>query len=108
MELLGQGGMVIDIHASTDAMNLLTSTQAERSRTPTERLMLCQLLWIRELIENKVLTALHWLDTRDMTADGHTKGNISRGAIITVMQGYLEQNHPGQCHRAKGSVITHE
>lgn len=60
-----------------------------------ERLMLCQLLWIRELVDKQILTALTWLDTRDMTADGQTKGSISRGARISAMQGSLEQEHPG-------------
>ena len=106
MELLEQGGMQIEIHAATDAMNLLTSIQAERARTPTERLMLCQLLWIREICDKQILTALTWLDTRDMTADGHTKGSISRGALISVMQGSLEQEHPGQSRRAKGAAAT--
>ena len=98
--------MQIEIHAATDAMNLLTSIQAERARTPTEKLMLCQLLWIREICDKQILTALTWLDTRDMTADGHTKGSISRGALISVMQGSLEQEHPGQSRRAKGATTT--
>ena len=106
MELLEQGGMCIDIHAATDAMNLLTSIQAERARTPTERLMLCQLLWIRELVDKQILTTLTWLDTRDMTADGHTKGSISRGALISIMQGYLEQTYEGKYHRARSAVAT--
>ena len=67
--------------------------------------MLCQLLWIRELCDKQILTALTWLDTRDMTADGHTKGSISRGAQISVMQGSLEQSHPSQSRRAKGATI---
>ena len=68
--------------------------------------MLCQLLWIRELIDKQILTSLVWLDTRDMTADGHTKGSISRGALISIMQGALEQSFQAQSHRAKGAVAT--
>ena len=43
MSLLEDGGMKVQLHAATDAMNLLSSIQADRSRTPTEKLMLCQL-----------------------------------------------------------------
>ena len=35
---------------------------------------------MRELLDTKVLEALVWLDTRDMVADGLTKGSVDRDA----------------------------
>ena len=41
---------------------------------------------MRELIDNKRLRRLWWVDTRDMISDGLNKGSIDRKAIINVLQ----------------------
>ncbi len=45
------------------------------------------------MLDNGVLSAIVWLDTRDMTSDGLTKGAVPRDAIMKLMDGYLKQNH---------------
>ena len=41
----------------------------------------------------KVLEYLIWLDTRDMTADGLTKGAVDRLALHDAMQGGIKFLH---------------
>eukprot|EP00959_Pyramimonas_sp_CCMP1952_P086813 1815857-Pyramimonas_sp.AAC.1 len=39
------------------------------------------------------MQSAQWRDTRDMTADGHTKGSIDRDMLIQVMGGTQSFNH---------------
>ena len=49
--------------------------------------------WLREMLENDMIHEIRWCDTRDMTADGHTKGSIDRKMLIQCMQGYQHFSH---------------
>ena len=40
-----------------------------------------------------IVYAIQWCDTRDMTADGHTKGSIDRDGILQVMAGQQTFKH---------------
>ena len=42
------------------------------------------------------MDALNWSDTRDMTADGHTKGCIDRSALHEVASGVLKSTYEGK------------
>ena len=77
----------------TDARNLLTALRCTNLHTPAEKNFITHLLWLQCKLRSGVLDALIWSDTRDMTADGHTKGSISRDAIHKVMNGYREINY---------------
>ena len=70
-------------------MSIWTALAAERIKTPAEKSMLLHLLWLRELLERGVLSALNWLDTRVMTADGHTKGSIERDTLRELAGGVM-------------------
>ena len=48
MDLLQDGGLCFDINLGVDAMNLVSAIANIRLRTPSERSMLCQLLWLKE------------------------------------------------------------
>ena len=39
------------------------------------------------MMERGIVHCVQWCDTRDMTADGHTKGSIDRALIYQVMDG---------------------
>ncbi len=45
--------------------------------------------YIRELLDNGVLLALLWTDTRDMLGDGMTKGVVDRSGLHAVMDGQV-------------------
>eukprot|EP00974_Lingulodinium_polyedra_P096916 9393432-Lingulodinium_polyedra.AAC.1 len=57
--------------------------------------------WIRELLDVGVLQAIRWCDTRDMTADGRTKGCIYRKLLLEVMTGNMRYEHPVKDFRPK-------
>ena len=40
-----------------------------------------------------MISTLRWADTRDMTADAHTKGSIDRAAILRLMRGLFHFGH---------------
>ena len=52
--------------------------------------------YIRELLDTKVLEALVWLDTRDMVADGLTKGSVDHDALHACMNGIWLLLHSAQ------------
>ena len=49
--------------------------------------------YLRELMDNRVLDALAWQDTRDMAADGLTKGSVERTLLHKLMNGELTFQH---------------
>jgi len=52
-------------------------------------------------LDNDVLFALIWLDTRDMTSDGFTKGAVDRKALHDLMDGQINFQHACKAFRAK-------
>ena len=44
-------------------------------------------------MDNRVLDALAWQDTRDMAADGLTKGSVERTLLHKLMNGELTFQH---------------
>ena len=62
-------------------------------KNPAEKNFIAHLLWLKNKLENGVIKQLTWTDTRDMTADGHTKGSIKRTAIHNLMNGSLTVQH---------------
>ena len=45
------------------------------------------------MLDHGILDSVSWCDTRDMLADGMTKGTISRAAIVAAMHGRAKINH---------------
>ena len=39
------------------------------------------------MMDRGIVHSVQWCDTRDMTADGHTKGSIDRDLLLQVMSG---------------------
>ena len=56
--------------------------------------MLSHVQYVRELLDRSILDCLLWFDTRDMGADGMTKGSVDRKAIVSIMSGSNVQEHP--------------
>ena len=51
----------------------------------------------RHNFDGKALEALIWIDTRDMCADGLTKGSVDRTLIHAVMNGTWTLLHESKC-----------
>ena len=76
-----------------DAKSVHAATTATFIKTPAEKSLLTHIQFIRELLDHGVLSALFWIDTRDMYADGLTKGAVDRTQLHALMEGHIEYKH---------------
>ncbi len=70
-----------------DAMRVFAAVTASFVKIPADNGMLTHVQYLRELLDSRVLTALGWTDTRDMVADGTTKGTVDRHHLHTCKSG---------------------
>ena len=77
-----------------DAMGLLSSVAAVKPRAPAEKSLYPHLLWLRDLLIKQILNSISWTDTRDMGADGLTKGSIDRTALLEFASGIVTITQP--------------
>ena len=85
--LRDEGGYAVPMSLYIDALSVYAAVTATFVKIPAENGALCHLLYLRELLECNVLHALIWTDTRDMLADGLTKGAVDREALHQIMSG---------------------
>ena len=97
------GGFAIPMVLYLDAMSVYAAVTAVFIKIPADSSVLCYLQYLRELLDNEVLFALAWVDTRDMLADGMTKGAIDRQDIHDCMSGQLRDTHEMKIWRPKKS-----
>ena len=83
---------VFKIEVLLDAMSVLQALAQERIKAPCEKSFLIHLLWLRQLIVDK-LVLIGWTDTRDQYADGLTKGAVSRELLQEVATGTCGNKH---------------
>ena len=79
-----------------DAKSVYMSTKATTFKPPTEHSLSGHVLWLREMNEKSLIKNIYWVDTRDMIADGLTKGNIPRDLLIKAMQGSVHMKHDNE------------
>ena len=95
------GGYAVPGALYLDALSVYASVTATFVKTPADNGVLIHCLYLRELLDNGVIHALIWQDTRDMLADGLTKGAVDRKAIHDIMSGTLEVLHECKPWRPK-------
>ncbi len=78
-----------------DAKSVFDTINASDVGDPTESPLKLRVIALRDRLERGILKRLWWADTRDMLADGLTKGGIPREALVGVSE-------RGECH------VTHE
>ena len=83
-------GWDIDIDLGLDAYSVYAAVTAFHVKAPAEKALLSHVQYLRELLDKKILKYIVWFDTRDMTADGLTKGAVEREAIQIVMSGKFQ------------------
>ena len=76
-----------------DAYSVFAAITATFIKMPADNGQLVHLHFIREQLDNGVLKALAWIDTRDMIADGMTKGAVDREALHAAMDGIIRMSH---------------
>ena len=80
------GQMRPPLELCIDAKSVSDSVTAERAATPNDKHLLVHCLKLREFLASGVVSALWWIDTVDMLADGLTKGKVDRAALLTVVE----------------------
>ena len=92
-ELREHGGYVVPWALYLDALSVWAAITATFIKTPADNGVLFHCLYIRELLNENVMHAIIWTDTRDMIADGLTKGAVDRQALHEAMSGIFKINH---------------
>ena len=92
-QLRDEGGYAIPMAIQIDAMSVFAAITATYIKHPAEKGLLSHVQFVRDLLDTTVLQALLWIDTRDMLADGLTKGCIDRTVLHKLMSGYCEYAH---------------
>ena len=111
------GGWNVRLSLYVDAMSVYAAVTATFLKIPAEKSLLSHVQYLRELLDTKVLEALIWIDTRDMCADGLTKGCIDRTLIHSIMNGIWTLHHEAKCwsankkanpkHHVPGNTSSH-
>ena len=87
------GGLALKVILTIDAEGVYKSVTSRDLKTPAEKTLLGHVCWIRELLSLGLVESIQWCDTRDMVADGHTKGSIDRHLLLEAMQGRQEYKY---------------
>ena len=82
------GGWPIPLHLHTDAFSMFSEliNYTRDIKTPMEEPLLIILLLLREGMGSGRIRRLSWIDTRDMVADGLTKGSCSRAGLLAIAE----------------------
>ena len=65
-------------------------------KQPSDKSLWIHVQYLRELLDRRAVSALWWLDTRDMVADGLTKEAVDRKALDEIMKGMQTIQHPAE------------
>ena len=82
-----KGGWNLTVVLTIDAESVFRSLTSRDLKTPAEKTLLGHVCWLREALQLGLIRSIRWCDTRDMVADGHTKGCIDRKCLIDLMHG---------------------
>ena len=99
--LRDKGGYAMPMVLMIDALSVFAAITATYIKHPAEKSLLSHIQFIREMLDSGVLDALLWIDTRDMLADGLTKGTIDRADLHQAMQGYRQFKHDFRIWQSK-------
>ncbi len=83
--------------------SLYAAVTATYIKNLAEKGLLSHVQFIRELLVTGVLKTLLWIDTRDMSGDGLTKGSVDRMLLHQLMNGYQKYQRE---HKVWSSRIT--
>ena len=93
-----EGGLALKVILTTDAESVYKSLTSRDLKVPAEKTLLGHVSWIRELLQIRLIESVQWCDTRDMTADGHTKGVIDRKLLLELMSGHQAYKYDVKRH----------
>ena len=79
---------------ATDIMSMVSALTASAMRVPREKGLTIHMFWMKEQLLRALITTLQWLDTRDISCDGHTKGTVDRTMLKDLQRGHWKPHHP--------------
>ena len=81
------GGYTIPRVVCIGAMSIYAACTATYIKIPADSGRLSHAQYARDLFDSSALTALSWVDTKDMLADGATHGALGRESLHTRVSG---------------------
>ena len=82
VEMDEAGTLPFRLQLITDCKSLFDNLRCEETAIPTEQSLIMLLLQIKEGLRTGTIQSIVWADTRDLIADGLTKGSIARAALL--------------------------
>ena len=70
-----RGSLDIEATLTVDAESVYKSITSRDIKTPTEKTSLGHVAWLRELLNQGILSYVQWCDARDMASNGHRGGS---------------------------------
>ena len=99
-------GGYIPVALYLDAKSVFAAVSATFIKQLAEKSLLCHVQYLRELLDKRVLAYLFWIDTRDMGADGLTKGAVARLLLPTYMDGFMPLQHENSQWSSKAAQMS--
>ena len=84
VDMLENGQLYPPLDVSVDARAVYDAVSATDTCEPAGSSLKLHLLSVRNRMESGIIRRLHWVDTRDMLADGLTKGGIDKQLLHQV------------------------
>ena len=101
--MLDSGQLEPPADAAVDARSVFDCLAVSDMGELTEGSLKLHVLSARERLEKQILRRLYWSDTRDMLADGLTKGSVPRDQLVAVgNRGEYRTAHPGAVTTCEG------
>ena len=92
-----------------DNKGVFTATSAQNPKTPAEPARTAHVKALREFVDKGLVTALSWVDNRDMVADPLTKGKLKRNPLISLLdKGYWAVMHAAEIWPKKHSKSSQQ
>ena len=96
----------MQVEALTDSYSIFSYLAAAHLKLPAEKSTFYHLAYLREKLVTGLISSYNWTDTRDMVADGLTKGSADRSALSAVLDGHYVLNHADHEYREPSSSTS--
>ena len=87
-----------------DALSVFAAITAQYIKIPSDNGTLMHVQYVRELLDNGILKAIAWTDTRDMSADGLANGSVDRELLHLCMGGISRIQHEIKLRQPKSKL----
>ena len=103
---IATGDLPMPVEALTDSYSIFSYLAAAHLKLPAEKSTYYHLAFLREKLVTHFISSYNWVDTRDMVADGLTKGSADRSLLAALMDGSYNLAHPVHEYREPATTAT--